>query len=206
MRNLIEDKLRYNKVFADRIYDQFRSMRYGISPCQVEDALDLSAVRKELVDYQDGDDGDAFTHVSIQYMGWLPVYYPEDDETVQTPTHTDTHERYRLRYPRSCNSGLGVNFGYGTDQSQNLIQVNAGGCITRINLNPVINISQNAKFVFNQGTPSTTWVIHHNLNMVPNVFIQDQDGQDMEGDIEPTTNNTLTIRFNQAVSGTAYLS
>lgn len=57
-----------------------------------------------------------------------------------------------------------------------------------------------------QPTPSTSWVINHNLGFRPNVHIEDATGGDVEGEITHTDLNNTTVTFIAAQTGTAYLS
>lgn len=59
---------------------------------------------------------------------------------------------------------------------------------------------------YTQSIPSDTWVIAHNLNFIPNVTVQDSAGTIIEGEITYTNSNNLTLTFNSAFSGYAYLS
>lgn len=69
------------------------------------------------------------------------------------------------------------------------------------------NVVQKGKsYVFTQPTSSTTWVIIHNLGFVPNVFTEDENGNDIVGVVAVINNNQITITFNSPVAGTAYLS
>lgn len=67
-------------------------------------------------------------------------------------------------------------------------------------------IKQGNSYVFTQEVPVTVWVIIHNLGYVPNVFIEDMSGNDILGVVTIINNNELTITFNSAVAGKAYLS
>lgn len=57
-----------------------------------------------------------------------------------------------------------------------------------------------------QFTASNTWVIHHNLNFNPNVTVVDSAGTNVEGEIRYTDLNTVTLSFQAAFAGDAYLS
>jgi hypothetical protein len=66
-------------------------------------------------------------------------------------------------------------------------------------------------YTHNQTSPSSTWVIDHNLGWNPNVTVIDSAGTTVEGDIEYVSNNRVTLTFTAkgspvAFSGTAYLS
>lgn len=201
MKNYLVDKNRYYLNYADSVYKQFLQTRFGLKSCKPVGDQDLSFMRKELVDWQENEDNGALTSTSISYITWLGVNYDLDEidnsETgvgyLQTPT------------PVGPNN-LSLNYGYANNLSQNIIEVNTGGCMTRINLNPSIQINHNARFVFEQPVPALVWTINHSMNMVPNVFVQDTDGRDIEGLVEPINNNALTITFSSPVAGTAYLS
>lgn len=53
---------------------------------------------------------------------------------------------------------------------------------------------------------SNTWVIAHNLGKIPSVTVQDNSGNTVFGDVTYTDLNNLTITFNTAFAGTAYLN
>jgi len=61
-------------------------------------------------------------------------------------------------------------------------------------------------YTYTQSIPSDTWVVTHNLNFKPNVTVQDSAGTIVEGEITYTDSNNLTLTFNSAFSGHAYLS
>lgn len=208
-RNLLFDKDKYYKNFANSVYDVFRKMKYGISSCKVKSSLYLDEIRKDIVDYQAHDDGGALTEVSIQHMGWLPVYYPTYDKSVDYCPPWADMSKYQIRSCNRPSSSLGMSYVDQTN-STNLIEVNAGGCITRINLNPsiVINNNNNSSFTFTQSCadPQPVWYINHNLNIVPNVWAEDCNGDNISGVVDVVDNNTITLTFSSAVAGKAYLS
>jgi hypothetical protein len=55
-------------------------------------------------------------------------------------------------------------------------------------------------------TSSSSWVIAHNLGKIPSVTVQDGSGNRVHGDVTYTDLNNLTITFNIAFAGTAYLN
>lgn len=58
-----------------------------------------------------------------------------------------------------------------------------------------------------QTDPQSTWVISHMLGFRPGgVFVEDLDGNDLEGEIQHMTVNETRIVFNVPMSGRAYLS
>jgi hypothetical protein len=52
----------------------------------------------------------------------------------------------------------------------------------------------------------TTWTITHDLNFYPNVTVVDSAGTIVEGEITYTNRNSLSLTFQSAFSGNAYLS
>lgn len=208
MRNLLPQKEKYLINFANSVYAEFRQIKYGIKSCKKTGSLDLNEMRKDIVEYQSNDDGGALCQVSIQHMGWLPVYYPTNDTSCEyRPPWCDV-SKYQIQ---KCNRGpQGVGMSYvGQNSSTNLIEVNAGGCITRININPAITInSSGSSFVFTQncGNPQAIWYINHNLSIVPNVWAEDCNGDNISGVVDVVDNNTITLTFSSPVAGKAYLS
>jgi len=57
-----------------------------------------------------------------------------------------------------------------------------------------------------QPVPSDVWVINHHLNFNPNVTVVDSAGTNVEGELQYNDLNTVTLRFNAAFAGDAYLS
>ena len=53
---------------------------------------------------------------------------------------------------------------------------------------------------------SASWVIPHNLGKIPSVTVIDGSGNRIHGDVAYTDANNLTITFNTAFAGTAYLN
>jgi hypothetical protein len=210
MRNLLPQKDKYLMNFANSVYNEFRKMKYGIASCKKDGTpLYLDEMRKDIADYQSRDDGGALCEVSIQHMGWLPVYYPTNDTSCEyIPPWCDV-SKYQIQ---TCNKGpQGIGMSYvGQNVSSNLIEVNAGGCITRININPAININNynNSSFEFiqNCADPQAIWYINHNLNLVPNVWAEDCNGDNISGVVDVVDNDTITLTFSSPVAGKAFLS
>lgn len=62
-------------------------------------------------------------------------------------------------------------------------------------------------FVFTKAIAGTTWIIANPLSFCPNVTVIDTDGQRISGQVVYSSNcTTITISFNSAVAGKAYLS
>ena len=178
MRNLLPQKEKYLMNFANSVYAEFREMKYGIQSCRKTGDLWLNEIRKDIAEYQSNDDGEALCEVSIQHMGWLPVYYPTNDTSCDYQPPWCDVSRYQIQRCHRGPQGIGTSY-VGQNNSVNLIEVNSGGCITRININPAITITNNnSSFVFTQdcAQPQITWNINHNLNLVPNVWTVDCNG------------------------------
>ena len=112
------------------------------------------------------------------------------------------------------------NFGYYTVNSYtvsnlgfhtlNLTAINSNGSVTD---NTYYDIAafftsegSDKHYTFNQVAASSTWSITHNLNKKPSVSIVDSAENNVYGDIEYINENQLTITFNSAFSGKAYLN
>jgi len=63
-----------------------------------------------------------------------------------------------------------------------------------------------ATYVHTQAIAATSWVIPHSLGKNPSVTVQDGSGNTVFGDITFTDTSNLTLTFNVAFSGTAYLN
>lgn len=207
MRNLLIDKTKYYINFADQMYNQFRKMCYGIRSKPLTSEYDISVMRKHIVDWQSNADNDALTQTSISYYGWLPINYNSSDESVTFNNNFNDPYKY-LKVMSNNPINVGLSYNYGTNQNQNLIDVNTGGCVTRINLNPAITINNTspAQYTFHQQTAATTWTINHNLGFVPNIFIMDDNGVEIIGVVDTATTTQCIITFTDPVTGYAYLS
>lgn len=202
MRNLLPNKTEHYRVFADAVEQLFKSVRYGIEFSRRQLSLDQAVMRKHIVDWQSNEDDDALTTASVQYRAWLPVVYDVNSSgTIGSPNSTTV-----------SGSQTGLSLGYKhPGGTQNIIDINTGGYVTRINLNPVINIDNTTdapttQFTFTQSTPSATWTIVHDLGFIPNIFTIDSTGVEIIGSVDSVTLTTVVISFSQAVSGNAYLS
>ena len=203
MKNYLDRKESYNIKFADAIMTKFLSLRYGISPCTKTD-IDLAIMRKELVDWQSSYDYCALSEVRINYKAWLPVHMYNDENP---NLHADgcACGSCGVGGPVTCNSAS-MQYNNGSD-AENIIDINAGGCLTRIVVNPTININNGtgAKS-FQITTPQAVWYFIHNLGFNPNVLTTDSNGQQIDGTVTYIDVNTIEITFSSPVSGWAYLS
>jgi hypothetical protein len=61
-------------------------------------------------------------------------------------------------------------------------------------------------YTHDQVTPASTWTIVHSLGYHPNVAVVDSAGDGVEGLVTYVDVNTVTVEFNAAFGGKAYLS
>lgn len=61
-------------------------------------------------------------------------------------------------------------------------------------------------YTHTQATPSTTWIVSHNLGKFPSVTVVDSSGEEVEGDVMHDSANALRILFSAGFSGVAYLN
>jgi hypothetical protein len=207
MRNLLPQKDKYQIKFANSVYDEYLKQKYGIQSCRKSGKIWLDEIRKDIAEYQSKNDGGALCEVSIRHMGWMPVYYPTSDESCcyQSPWCSNDYQIQK------CNKGpTGIGMSYvGNDASANIIEVNSGGCITRINVNPTIIINNSGgsfTYAQNCSDPQTVWNINHNLGYTPNAWTEDCDGNNISGTLAVINNNTISITFSSPQAGKAYLS
>jgi len=94
----------------------------------------------------------------------------------------------------------------GSDGDNSLITKNftALGMATYINESNLIDVDK--RYVHNQNTTSSTWVVAHNLNKFPSVTVVDSAGTIVIGEIDYIDMNNVTLTFSAAFSGVAYLN
>jgi hypothetical protein len=199
MKNFLFHKTKHTLNYADSVYRKFREIRYGISSCKAELESDLAFMRKELTNWQSYDDAGALTTSNLQYQTWLPVEY---DHNVYLNGGTG----YYMTNENIGPQRLAVKYEVHGAVDTNVIQVNANGAVTRINLSPAITVNNNMSYVYTQTVPSLVWTVEHKMGFRPNVFTEDATGADIEGLVEYVDTNILKITFNTPVAGKAYLS
>jgi hypothetical protein len=64
-------------------------------------------------------------------------------------------------------------------------------------------IVQDKYYLHEQGLPSSTWIINHNLNKRPSISCFDSNGKPVWGEVEHIDVNTSHVYFNGGFSGTA---
>lgn len=208
MKNYLVNRASYHQSFAEHTYRRFMEDAYGIKTkdhamirSRILTDIDLAYMRKELADWQANEDNDALSQTTYTFTTWKPIGYEDD------PDALNTSGLFSLSHNPNEPSIVRVNYNYGNGEG-NILEVNTGGCITRINLNPAITIDPSVanSYLFTQSVAATVWTIVHNLSFTPNVTTEDSLGEDIEGIIEIIDATTLTITFSEAVAGKAYLS
>lgn len=69
-----------------------------------------------------------------------------------------------------------------------------------------IKINGDKYFEHDQNIASTEWICNHNLGKYPSITVKNSANDTIIGKITFTNENTVTIRFNVAVSGKAYFN
>lgn len=193
MRNLLLNVDDHLTDFSDAVYNQYMKDRFGVTMKPSNIDFSTACLRKDVIEWLMNEDWDALTQVSINSMAWLPVSY----YNIRTSAQAGCSEG-------SCSVSMG--YPYYSNTTQNIIEVNAGGCMTRINVNPLITISTSSKYEHTQSVASSVWTINHKLGFIPNVYTLNGSGQEIEGVVHPVDTNTITITFSEPITGVAYLS
>lgn len=65
-----------------------------------------------------------------------------------------------------------------------------------------------ATYVHHQDVSSAVWTVHHNLSKFPSVTTVENvyPTNEIKGDVAYPDRNTVTITFNQAITGKAFLN
>lgn len=199
MESLLHKKDQYDQEFADHMYGLYMKDAHGVTVCRKSDGRERN--RKKILEWQSNEDHGALTAVSITYMSWLPITFGKIRSA-----YIGGAEGYTESNTPIAPVSMQMSYNYGNEEL-NLVEINTGGCITKINLNPTININgENAKFEHVQSTASDEWVITHNMGFTPNVYTVDANGNEIEGVVTVVSSNVLKINFSAPVSGKAYLS
>jgi hypothetical protein len=92
-----------------------------------------------------------------------------------------------------------------------ITSVTITGDVTKtINLNQqdggVVSVSYNDTYVHTQGSPSSSWLVTHDMNKFPSVTVVDSSENIVEGEVVYNSLNSLTINFSGGFSGKAYIN
>ncbi len=207
MNHYLQDKEQYYKDFSDVVQKKFMQVRFGVKSCSVEQDIQLSLLRKEIVDWEQNNDWGALTEVGINYDTNYNVFFDHNTELPGYDFNLLHGGIGSVNGPGCCvipSQSLKINYSPNQPNS-NIVDVSTAGCITRINLNTT-GSAGSGTFTFVQASESNIWTIHHGLGFVPNVFTKDNTGVNIEGVVTIINDNNLTISFSAPVAGTAYLS
>ena len=188
--------------FANAVQAKFQEERYGITPCCEPKSLEELEMKKDLCEWKALQGSEDLNDTQIRYFANLPIYVDEKQGT----SSNDSHYRFA---GSASNRNATVKYSTGFNGEQNVVEINAGGAVTRINLNPVINIDNTEldKYTHYQEVPSTVWTVVHNMEFVPgNELITDLDGNEIEGVTRVIDLNTIEITFSEPIAGYAYVS
>lgn len=187
MDSIINRKQSLVSSYANTIFSLFKKTRYGIQCGSMSDLL-LKKALKDVVQWQDKLEGDISNMVEITLISDLPQLSPTTAFTIGGLQQRNT-TKVQLKYILNQNTE---------------VIIDSDGCQTDVTIIPGSD-----DYMFTQDTPSTIWIIQHNLGFHPNVRIEDFAGANMHGVIadDPSNpGNRLTITFSLPVSGKAYLS
>ena len=147
---------------------------------------------------------------SIENSG-VPGNFNTAKLTIENTTQSKTEERdvSRENDSASC-SEVGGTFDQLTDTPSNktgdslrLVRVNVGE--TALEYVDPGTLGSDLNYTHTQ-TSSASWVIPHGLGKMPSVTVLDSSGNRVHGDVDYTDLNNLTITFNIAFAGVAYLN
>lgn len=130
------------------------------------------------------------------------------NDTTPIEVTSDTQEtQINVRSETQVKS-IGVKSSMGTDKHDKLLNRDLPdqhpiGAIT--GLQEILNHIWT--FTFEQGIPSDTWVIQHNLGRNPSVTVVDSAGAvQIPDDINYDTDNQITVKFLGSFAGRAFLN
>lgn len=93
---------------------------------------------------------------------------------------------------------------WGVENAGHFLSIGADGKVT---LSEVTDVTMSDKyFQFTQNVASDVWEINHNLDKNPSVSVVDSAGTIIVGEVNYIDTNNLTITFQAAFSGKAYLN
>jgi len=196
-----KSSLKLEKKYSDAVYKIFLEERYGIAPCCNSKSIEQIEAEKLLCDWKVMSADNSMSDSQIRYFANLPVYVNSELGT--------TSNASEYNYSGTSSNSASIVYNTGLNGLENIVEINAGGSVTRINLNSVINVdnSPTDQYVHEQATPSAVWEIVHNLGFVPgSELLTDLEGNEIEGVTRPIDNNTIRIEFSEPIAGWAYLS
>ena len=181
-------KIEVEQKFAEAVYRDFRSKRYGIASCCYID-LEKLKIKKQLCDWQDHSACETSCSASCTATPVVSV------GLVGTTVYNAP--------AASCNTGHDTCPQVTVCPDNNVLE----NILKQLEIiqKEIINTKPDS-FVFEQPEPQTTWHIVHNLDKYPNLNVEDTTGDDIVGQVSYINLNELEIVFIIPVAGTAYLS
>jgi hypothetical protein len=88
--------------------------------------------------------------------------------------------------------------------SGQVLAKNSGTSFDMVWVNQVVATDKH--YEFTQNTATSVWNITHNLNTYPSITVVDSAGNEVEGSVQFTSSNTITITFSAGFAGKAYLN
>jgi hypothetical protein len=195
------------RISLDNTYSDFANSKYTILGVETAwDGTDTTIVFG----------GDLYISFSLGNSGtpgsFLKCIVEVWDDTTAEAYNFFTEEVTRLNDNLPCDdpTGQGGTYDELTDTPDNkvgqalkLVRVNAAETDHEYVDPGALGNDLNYTHVF---TSTTSVVIPHNLGKIPSVTVIDGSGNRVHGDITYTDLNNLTITFNTAFAGTAYLN
>lgn len=190
MKNIIADKPSILCKYADNVYGQFRKQRYGIN-CSIPGVFNHLSNYKKLSEWQAQLEDNIVNETDITFITDLPAL--------------NTNKPFVI-------GGLGqrnettVRLQYDVNNTESVI-IESDGCQTVMTINPTACVSPRQSMIFSQSTPALEWVIDiTQLGFIPNIRTENLSGNDIDGIIDVSVPDQITITFSSAVAGKAYLS
>jgi hypothetical protein len=123
-------------------------------------------------------------------------------------------DKYLCDWQNSASNKIIIDSGISGIFIEPLIKVNEAASMscpeTPSNVCTIIDLEallcKSGTYIHTQYVPLTVWVITHNLGRFPSVTVVDTLNQVVVGDIVYNSPNMLTITFNSAFAGYAYLN
>ncbi len=102
------------------------------------------------------------------------------------------------------NNGDNVSIG-GITSTQQTLKVNQPSVNVAVT-GVIASTSGDKNYVHDQASPSASWTITHNLNKNPSVSVVDSAATQILCEVEYDSDNQVTLFFDAATSGKAYLN
>jgi hypothetical protein len=149
---------------------------------------------------------------SLQNSG-SPGIFSSGTVLIENLTTTESYNSYSKTVTRSndnakCDSGK---LKYDDLEDTPATKIGNEGKYIKVSLDGlsheyVDSVPGDAQYVHTQATASITWTIPHLLGKFPSIRIKDGSGNTVHGDVNDVDSSNMTVTFNTAFSGVAYLN